>query len=112
MSATVSARESESILLDILRDELALCAAARADTGVPVRMDRVRVGVPLVVAFAVLDEVADDVGVEDLGVFEAAGAWTLSAEAARPDTEGFGLLVAADMVGLETVYPKLHIPNG
>ncbi len=72
MSAMVSARASASALVDMLSDELALCAAARADTGVPVRMDRVRVGVPLVAAAVVVD--VDDVGVDARGTLEAAGA--------------------------------------
>lgn len=102
MSAIVSARASESTLVDMLNEELALCAAARAETGVPVRMDRVRVGVPLAVAFA--GEGTDDVGVDDRGVLEDAedddDAWLLSVEDAevRPDAEELGFLVAADMV--------------
>lgn len=110
MSAMVSARASASApaRVDMLSDELALCAAARADTGVPARMDLVRVGVPLVVAFTA--GVADDVGVEALGVLADDAAWVVSVEDVRPDAEELGFFVTADMMRLWAfVYLKLHI---
>lgn len=88
----------------MLNDELARCAAARADTGVPERIDRVRVGVvPLVVAFVVAAGVAVlEVGVEARGTREDADAavWLSSVDDVRADVEGLGFLIAADMVGV------------
>jgi hypothetical protein len=113
MRAMVSARASLSApgLVDMLSDELVLCAAARAETGVPVRIDRVRVGVPLTVAFAFgvgfgfgppddIEVGVDARGLEDVDT--GVDAWLFSGDdvEARPDADELGFLVEADMAGL------------